>query len=80
MIERNLGNIERIIRLLAGIFLAGWAFSQPTLNGIEWFVVLVSTALILNGVFQRCYLWYILDINTLDDDQLPISADPRCQL
>lgn len=64
MIERNLGNIERVLRLIAGVCLAIWAVTQQGLNGVEWFVVVISTFLILNGVFGRCYLWYVLDINS----------------
>lgn len=64
MIERNLGNIERVTRLFVGIAFALWALSQPTMNVIEWFITFVSLALILNGIFSRCYVWYLLDINT----------------
>ena len=64
MIEKNLGNAERVIRLLAGLALLAWALSRPQLNGIEWFVMLTSSFLILNGIFSRCYLWYLLDINS----------------
>lgn len=69
MIERNLGNVERITRLLLGIAFAAWAWVQPALNGIEWFVVAVSLALILNGIFSRCYVWYVLDIDTSDTSE-----------
>ena len=64
MIERNLGNVERVTRLVLGIAFAAWALVQPAMNIIEWFVVAVSLALILNGIFSRCYFWYLLDINT----------------
>ncbi len=64
MIESNLGNLERVLRLIFGIAFAGWAFSRPEMHGIEWFVVLISIALILNGVFSRCYLWYLWDVDT----------------
>jgi hypothetical protein len=64
MIERNLGNIERVVRLLFGAALACWALLQPAMNGVEWFIVVISLALILNGIFSRCYLWYVLEINT----------------
>ena len=64
MIERNLGNTERILRLLFGIAFGVWSFTQPQMNAVEWFVALVSLALILNGVFSRCYLWYVLDTGT----------------
>ena len=64
MIERNIGNIERVIRLLFGLGLATWALTRPHLNGVEWFVIIISTALVMNGIFSRCYLWYVLDLNT----------------
>ncbi|MEH6592089.1 MAG: DUF2892 domain-containing protein [Halioglobus sp.] len=64
MIEKNLGNLERTLRLVAGIGFALWVVMQPYMNGIEWFVSVVSLFLILNGIFSRCYLWFILDINS----------------
>ena len=67
MIERNLGNIERLVRTCIGVLFALWVFAQPSMNGIEWFVVVASFMLMLNGIFSRCYMWYIFDINTCDD-------------
>ena len=64
MIERNLGNIERLVRLLIGVAFGLWAFMQPQLNGIEWLVIMTSLLLILNGIFSRCYVWYLFDVNT----------------
>lgn len=64
MIEKNIGNIERVLRILAGLALGSWFLVQPHLNGIEWFIFAVSIMLILNGVFSRCYLWFVLDVNT----------------
>ena len=77
MIERNIGNVERLLRLAVGVVLLLWAALQPLMNGIEWFVVLISAALILNGVFQRCYLWYLLDISS--EDASP-EAGAGCRL
>jgi hypothetical protein len=67
MIERNLGNAERIVRLLGGLCLAIWAFLQPQMNAVEWFTTVVALMLILNGIFSRCYLWYVLDVNTRNE-------------
>lgn len=78
MIEQNLGNLERVLRFLAGAGLLLWAATRPFLNGIEWFVVLVSVALLLNGIFCRCYLWYLLDINTCNTRRDKGPADPGC--
>lgn len=64
MIERNLGNVERALRLVFGLVLLGWASTREGMNAADWFVVLVAVALVLNGIFSRCYLWYLLDIDT----------------
>jgi hypothetical protein len=76
MIQRNLGNIERLFRLVCGIALLAWALTRPTLNGIEWLAVVASVALLLNGIFSRCYLWYVLDINTCDPGDPDCKGDP----
>ena len=73
MIERNLGNIERLLRLAAGLLLAIWAVTSTHMSAVEWLVLLLSLFLILNGVFSRCYLWYVLDINSCDQ-----NTDERC--
>ena len=78
MIERNLGNIERVVRLFLGVSFGGWALMQPHLNGVEWFVVFVSIALILNGIFSRCYVWLLLDIDTSSKSRKSDAASPSC--
>jgi hypothetical protein len=77
MIERNLGNIERIFRLLAGLLLGAWALTSSDMNAIEWFVVVISIMLVMNGIFSRCYLWYVLDINSCDEP-LGKRSSPSC--
>lgn len=65
MIERNIGNAERIVRFCFGLIFGFWALTQPAMNTfVEWFVIVVAVSLMLNGIFSRCYLWYLLDVNT----------------
>ncbi|CAH0991310.1 hypothetical protein SIN8267_01413 [Sinobacterium norvegicum] len=78
MIERNIGNIERVVRLVAGLLFAAWVFTQPDLNGVEWFVMIISIMLILNGIFSRCYLWYVLDINSCDSNDKDCVTNTQC--
>ncbi len=78
MIERNIGNVERVARLVLGILLFGWAYGQVAINPVEWFVVLIAIALILNGIFSRCYLWYVLEINTCEGNSKDCRPDPTC--
>ena len=78
MIDRNIGNVERLLRLAMGMALAIWAYQQNALNAVEWFVVVVSVALVLNGIFSRCYLWYVLDIDTSSRGERNCQPDYTC--
>ena len=78
MIDRNLGNFERVVRLTLGVIFAVWALMQPYMNGVEWFVILISLSLILNGVFSRCYLWYLLDLNTSENSRANGQESASC--
>lgn len=77
-IEKNLGNVERVFRLLFAVVMVAWITTLQTLNGIEWFVLTISVMLILNGVFARCYLWYILDINTSNPEDDNKAKGTQC--
>ena len=57
MIERNLCNVERVLRLVFGLLFAAWAISQPFLNGVEWFVIVISIALMLRQLDQNLGLF-----------------------
>jgi hypothetical protein len=78
MIDRNIGNVERLLRLAMGLALALWAYQQNALNAVDWFVVAISVALLLNGIFSRCYLWYVLDINTYRRGRKNCQPDYTC--
>jgi len=79
MLKKNIGNIERVFRLLFAVTLSIWITTQQHLNGMEWFVLSISVMMILNGVFARCYLWYILDINTLKKTEKREEGKPQTQ-
>ncbi|MGB5325473.1 MAG: DUF2892 domain-containing protein [Pseudomonadales bacterium] len=64
MIEKNLGNIERVCRLALASLFALWLTGQPSMGLVEWFVATVAMMLMLNGIFSRCYFWFVLDLDT----------------
>jgi hypothetical protein len=68
MIERNLGNTERVLRLILGIILAGWAVSRGQADIPAAIALLAALALVLNFWFSRCYLWSLLGINTCNPE------------
>lgn len=64
MNEKNIGNVERVIRVVFAVGLTIWILSQPSFSLTEAFVALTAFFLFLNGVFSRCYLWFVLEVNT----------------
>ena len=66
MNEQNLGLIERAIRLVLGLVLGTWVVTRPELGAAEWVALLAASFLVLNGIFGRCYLWLLLDLNTCE--------------
>jgi len=66
MFQPNLGRTERLLRLGAGIFLLVWVIARPEWQILDWITAAAALALILNGVFCRCYLWRLLRINTCE--------------
>jgi hypothetical protein len=78
MIEKNLGNIERIVRALMGLGLIIWAVVfQASMPLVEWFALIIATMLLLNGIFSRCFIWYVLDINSCKNSGDGQVCDPR---
>ena len=78
MIERNIGNIERVFRLVFGLCFIVWVVMQGHLNAVEWFVAATALMLMMNGLFSRCYLWYVLNINTCKVGDKKSSEAPNC--
>lgn len=71
MIKRNLGTVERAVRLLLALVLAGWLIAREQHDLLSLLAGLAVAALLLNAIFSRCYLWALLGIDTCrrDDDQ-----------
>lgn len=77
MINRNLGSVERGLRLMLAVLLAGWAFSRGQHDLLTPLAVVAALALALNALFSRCYLWALLGINTCDPDDEHCGAPPE---
>lgn len=73
MIRRNLGSLERLVRLPLGLGLAAWTLERPEFGVFEGFALLAASFLVLNFVFGRCYLWHLLKLNTCE--QCEASCD-----
>lgn len=64
MIDRNIGNVERLLRFTFGVGLILFLLSQPGVTAVEWFIGGIAAMLILNGISSRCFIWHWLGLNT----------------
>ncbi len=71
MIAKNLGNAERIVRLLLGVLVAGITAMQPEFGAFETLTSIIALFLVLNGLFGRCYLWFLLDVSSCGCNSVP---------
>lgn len=69
--DKNVGTVDRIIRAVAGIALAGagWAFGLPTGASIGLGVLGVMT--LATAVLSKCSIYYLLGYSTC-----PVSGQP----
>ncbi len=72
-IDQNLGLVERIVRLVLGLVVAGWVLMQPERSALQWVALVTASFLVLNGVLGRCYLWHWLRLDRRG------SCDSVCQ-
>jgi len=59
LFKNNVGNIDRIIRVIVGIILVGNVF-YALQNPIGW----IGVILIVTGIIGKCPLYSIIGINT----------------
>ncbi len=71
--RKNVGNVERGIRLLLGLALAVVVMQRPQFGWIEAALSLASVFLVLNALSGRCYLWRWLGIDSSEE------ADRACE-
>lgn len=77
MICRNLGLIERILRLALGVALLIWIAGAAAFGPAQAAAALAALALFWNSIFARCYLWKWLGLNTCTDCPGGDGAAPK---
>lgn len=74
MIERNIGPIERVLRLIFAIMLIGWVFSGKSFGVAQGAALVAAMALTWNSIFARCYLWKWIGVTSCPT---PLSSDTK---
>ncbi|MBA3989214.1 MAG: DUF2892 domain-containing protein [Idiomarina sp.] len=54
----NVGQVDRIIRIVLGVLIVAWSFSAGNL----WWIL--GAALIATGIFRYCGLYRVLGVST----------------
>ena len=60
----NVGSLDRIIRLVAGIVLAVLYFNGTVAGGLGIVALVVGIVLILTALFKFCPIYGVLGLNT----------------
>lgn len=58
-LTQNVGGIDRIVRIVAGLMLIGVAVYTET-----WWLIAVGALVVLTGIVGRCGLYYLFGIHT----------------
>ena len=62
--EKTVGNLDRIIRIILGIILIIIPFIFSVGTVLKIILIIIGIILILTGITRICYLYNILGINT----------------
>lgn len=76
MIDRNLGTLERMLRLGVAVLLTGWLLARGSHDILSILAGIAALALFANAIFSRCYLWALLGINSCNPEDEHCGA-PR---
>lgn len=79
VIPKNLGSIERAIRLLFAALLMLWVWQGDGSIATEAAAGLAACALVWNAIFGRCYLWRWLGLNSTSDEGSQPTASSQIQ-
>ena len=77
MINRNLGTLERTLRLIVATLLTGWLLARGSHDLLSVLAGIAALALFANAIFSRCYLWALLGINSCNPVDEHCGAPPQ---
>ena len=77
MINRNLGTMERLLRLAGAVLLSGWLLARGSHDILSVVAGIAALAFLANAIFSRCYLWALLGINSCDPEDKHCGAPPQ---
>ena len=77
---RNVGPEDRVVRIVVGLGLAVLAYLQvlPPIASIVLYVL--AAYLVLTGLFARCPMYKVLDVDTSIQEQPYSTTDDRAGL
>jgi len=75
--DRNIGPEDRVVRIVVALGLAVLIYMQ-VLEGIAAIVVgVVAAYLLITGLFARCLIYKLIDVDTSVQEQPYSSTDDR---
>ena len=68
--KKNIGNLDRVIRIAAALFIAFLVFSESVSGGWGIFLSIIGGFFFLTGVAGDCPVYWALGINTSSAKQV----------
>lgn len=75
MIDRNIGNPERVLRFFCATALLLWIVASDSLGFVQGIAAVAALALLWNSSFGRCHLWKWLGISSFKSKGSADNAD-----
>lgn len=63
MFARNVGTVDRVLRIIVGLGLLAYAFGYPAQTGWNW-VGFIGVVPLLTAAFSTCPLYGLIGVNT----------------
>jgi hypothetical protein len=63
MFKTNVGGIDRVLRIVAGLALIAWWFFAPGME-LRWLPLVLGIVALATGVLSTCPLYSVLGIST----------------
>ena len=78
--DRNVGPEDRVVRIVVGLGLAVLAYLQVLPPIASYVLYALAAYLVLSGLFARCPLYKVVDVDTSIQEQPYSTTDDRSGL
>lgn len=69
--SRNVGGVDRAVRIVAGVILLGMGFAHIVTGGLAIAAYVVGAVALVTGVLRFCPAWSLIGVSTCTANPVP---------